>query len=190
VALVARALSRLSGVEVSAEQVLTGRLAPEQFATRAVAALAREVEALERTRVPLGGIRLPRFHLGALPAGPVKAFEPGDAQQVVRADPGDFVVTADGDCMVPTVCHGDELICVFSDQATDGDVVVASYADDRGEWQSGVKRLRRETERAWLTCDNRSADPLGHRLYPDIHPAQIRLHGVVVGLWRPLRREK
>jgi hypothetical protein len=189
VALVAAALSEASGTAVSAENVLTGRLDAEAFASRAVEAFVRRAEQLSRPEGrSLGGIRLPRLHLGALPAGPVTGFETGDAQQVVRADPGDFVITADGDCMLPTLCDGDELVCVFAETAADGDVVVASYGDEAGEWQSGIKRLVHNGEGAILRCDNQSADPLGRRLYPDIRPRDLRIHGVVVGLWRPVRR--
>lgn len=188
VAQVAEALTRLSGTTVSPEHVLTGRLEPEQFASRAVEEFIRRASALERENgLPLGGIRLPRLHLGALPAGPVDGFEPGDPAQVVRADPGDFVVTADGECMLPAIGDGDELVCIAGDAATDGDLAVVSYADDNGDWQHGVKRVRREGDRLWLVCDNQSADAFGRRLYPDIHPTELRVHGLVVGLWRPLR---
>lgn len=187
VSAVAAALSELSGVTVTPEHVLTGRLAPEQFAARAVQAFMRSVSALDSSGLS-GGLCLPRLHLGALPAGQAPQFEPDEPRTVVRSDSGDFVVTADGDCMVPTLADGDEAICRFSESARDGDVVVCSYCDDGEEWQSGIKRLRQSGDRAWLTCDNQSADVHGRRYYPDIHPRQLRLHGVVVGIWRPLRR--
>ena len=186
---VAAALADLSGAPVRPEHVLTGRLDPEDFASRAVQAFVRRASELTRAEAAeRGGIRLPRLHLGALPAGPVAGFEAADTQQVVRADPGDFVVTADGDCMAPTVADGDELVCLCAETAADGEIVVVSYADADGEWHSGVKRLKRDGDRCWLTCDNLSADPVGRRLYPDILPADLRIHGVVVGLWRPVRR--
>ena len=187
VSAVAAALSELSGVTVTVEHVLTGRLAPEQFAQRAVRAFMRSVSALDSGGVA-GGVRLPRLHLGAIPAGQAAQFEPDEPQLVVRSDPGDFVVTADGDCMLPTLADGDEAICVFAESARDHDVVVCTYCDEAGEWQSGIKRLRQTGDRSWLICDNQSADLHGRRFYPDIHPAQLRLHGVVVGIWRPLRR--
>lgn len=189
---VAAALSELAGVEVTVEQVLTGRLRPEQFAARAVAAFVQRASELAGgptdERPAGGGIRLPRLHLGALPAGPAQAFEAGDPTTVVRSDTGDFVVTADGDCMLPTIGDGDELVCVWTEQAASGELAVVSYADDNGEWQTGIKRIGREGERLLLICDNRSADSFGRRIYPDIRPAELRIHGLVVGLWRPLRR--
>lgn len=188
VAQVAAALTELTGMRVTAEHILTGRMDPEQFATLAVESFIRQASELDREEgVPLGGIRLPRLHLGALPAGPAQAYEPSDPAQIVRADPGDFVVTADGDCMVPTIGDGDELVCVMASGADDGQVVVASYADESGEWQSGVKRLRKDGDVSWLTCDNQSADAFGRRLFPDITPTEVRVIGIVVGLWRPLR---
>ncbi|NUP99748.1 MAG: LexA family transcriptional regulator [Armatimonadetes bacterium] len=188
IAQVAAALTELTGITVTPEQVLTGRLAPEQFAERAVETFVKLASELEREpRLPLGGVRLPRLHLGSLPAGPAEAFEPGDAAVVVRSDPGDFVVTADGDCMLPTIGDGDELVCVAAEQADDGQITVVTYADGQHHWQSGVKRFRREGDRCWLSCDNQSADSFGRRHYPDIHPLELRVHGVVVGLWRALR---
>lgn len=188
IAQVAGALSRLSGVAVTPEHVLCGRLDPEQFASRAVEAFLRKASELQREpAAPLGGIRLPRLHLGALPAGPALNYEPGDPTLVVRADPGDFVVTADGECMLPTIGDGDELVCVARETAEDQQIAVVSYRDESGEWQAGVKRVRRQGELFWLTCDNQSADPLGRRLFPDIQPRELRVHGIVVGLWRPLR---
>ncbi|MBI5830846.1 MAG: S24 family peptidase [Armatimonadetes bacterium] len=184
---VAAALAEVSGVPVTAEHVLTGRLAPEQFAARAVRAFMRSVSALDSSGLS-GGIRLPRLHLGAVPAGSAPQFEPDEPHTVVRSDSGDFVVTADGDCMMPTMDDGDEAICVFAESARDHDVVVCSYCDEAGEWQSGIKRLRQSGDRSWLSCDNQSADVHGRRFHPDIHPTQLRLHGVVVGIWRPLRR--
>jgi len=184
---VAAALSELSGVPVTVEHVLTGRLEPEQFAARAVRAFMRSVSALDSSGLS-GGIRLPRLHLGAVPAGQALHFEPDEPQTVVRSDHGDFVVTADGDCMVPTLADGDEAICVYAESARDHDVVVCSYCDESGEWQSGIKRLRHSGDRNWLSCDNQSADVHGRRFYPDIHPIELRLHGVVVGIWRSMRR--
>lgn len=186
---VAEALSKLSGARISAHQVLSGRLEPDQFAVRAVREFVRAAEQLERTRdTGFGGIRLPRLHLGALPAGPAATFEAGDPQQVVQAMPGDFVVTADGDCMFPTLADGDQLICLAHDHADDQDVVVVGYAERFGEWQTGIKRLRRDGDRLWLTCDNPSRDALGGKVYGDIYPHELRIHGVVVGLWRPVKR--
>ncbi|MBI2297946.1 MAG: S24 family peptidase [Armatimonadetes bacterium] len=188
IAQVAAALTQLSGMSISPEQILTGRLGPEQLASRAVEQFIRMVSELEHEdAVPMGGVRLPRLHLGAVPAGPAATFEPGDPSQVVRADPGDFVVCADGDCMLPTIKDGDELVCVHAESAVDGEVVVASYADELGDWQSGIKRLRSNGGGVRLTCDNQSADALGRRLFPDIVPVELRVQGVVVGLWRPLR---
>ncbi len=189
VAQVAAALSRLSGVAVQPDQVMTGRLRPEDFGRRAVAEFLRRAQELDPADgLPNGdGVRLPRLHLGSLPAGPAETFQAAGSDLVVRADPGDFVVTADGDCMLPTLGHGDELVCVFTEQADDGQLAVVSYADEGGLWQSGVKRVRRDGDRLWLSCDNLGADSLGQRRYPDIHPAELRIHGIVVGLWRALR---
>lgn len=188
---VAAALTQLSGTPVTPENVLTGHLGPESFARRAVEAFVQRAAELGGGLMAsgaTGGVSLPRLHLGEVRAGPAAAFQAGDADTVVRADPGDFVVTADGECMLPTIAHGDELVCMWSEAAGDGELAMVSYCDQNGDWQTGVKRVRRDGPRLYLQCDNRASDALGERHYPDIHPDELRIHAVVVGLWRPFRR--
>lgn len=184
VAQVASALTELSGLSITASQVLSGRLEPEQYAARAVEEFIRLAGELgSGNGIPVGGVRLPR--LGLETAGPEGA-EVGTTEQIVSTDPGDCVVTAPDAAMLPTIAPGDELVCRLTGEAADGAVVVASYLLEDGIWRSGVRRLRCEGDLTWLMCDNQSADPYGQRLFPDEHPAGLTVHGQVTGVWRNL----
>lgn len=183
---VAAALTRISGVPVAPLHVLTGRLDPERFASLAIEAFVRLASELDDPGPAAnGGIRLPLLE----PEGArldANDLPPGEPAEVIRAAPGDFVLVATGRAMEPTIIAGDRLVGVRATAAADGDLVVASFAVAPGEWQFGVRRLRRDGERPILASDNLSADAFGRRVYPDVCPAELRIHGIVVGIWRAL----
>ena len=176
---VAAALSGLSGVDVSCEQVLCGRLEPERFAERAVSEFLRQVQRLgEATGPTAGGLALPRLHVTEAGA------ELRELAQVVRPELGEFCFTAAGDAMLPVIAAGDQVVCQAMAAVAEGQPAVVTWTDAGGTRQTEIRRVRHEAERVWLAADNLSTDAFGRRVYADQQPSECEIHGLVLGLWR------
>jgi repressor LexA len=93
----------------------------------------------------------------------------------------DFLLTVTGDSMVDAgILDGDTLVVQRSDDARNGEIVVALAGDDEAADEATVKRFFREPDgRVRLQPENASLEPI----YAD----HVRVLGRVVGVFRSLR---
>jgi repressor LexA len=139
----------------------------------AVAAPAREPDV---ARLPL---------LGRVAAGgPILAEE--NVEDVVGVpEPlgrgADFLLTVKGDSMIDAgILDGDTLVVQRTEDARNGEIVVALAGDDEGADEATVKRFFREADgRVRLQPENASLEPI----YAD----HVHVLGRVVGVFRSLR---
>ncbi len=92
----------------------------------------------------------------------------------------DFLLIAHGDSMVEAgILDGDTLVVQRTDDANNGDVVVALAGDDETADEATVKTFYREDGRVRLQPENSSLEPI----YAD----HVQILGRVVGVFRSLR---
>lgn len=130
-----------------------------------------------------GVARLPL--LGRIAAGgPVLAEENVEDVIAVPEPLGrgaDFLLTVKGDSMIEAgILEGDTLVVQRTDDARNGEIVVALAGDDESTDEATVKRLFREPDgRVRLQPENAALEPI----YAD----HVRVLGRVVGVFRSLR---
>jgi repressor LexA len=92
---------------------------------------------------------------------------------------GDFVLRVKGDSMVEAgILDGDLVVVRRTQDARDGEIVVALAGDDETADEATVKRFFREGGRVRLQPENRALDPL--------YPRHVQILGRVVGVFRTL----
>jgi repressor LexA len=139
----------------------------------------RRVEATAATDVA----RLPL--LGRVAAGsPLLAEENVEEVVAVPESIGrgaDFLLTIHGDSMIEAgILDGDTIVVQRSDDARNGDIVVALAGDDESADEATVKTFYREADgRIRLQPENAALEPI----YAD----HVRILGKVVGVFRSLR---
>jgi repressor LexA len=139
----------------------------------------RRVDAAAAASVP----RLPL--LGRVAAGgPLLAEENVEDVIAVPESLGrgaDFLLTIHGDSMMEAgILDGDTIVVQRSDDARNGDVVVALVGEDESADEATVKTFYRESDgRIRLQPENASLEPI----YAD----HVRILGKVVGVFRSLR---
>ena len=139
----------------------------------------RRVDAAAAAGVP----RLPL--LGRVAAGgPLLAEENVEDVIAVPESLGrgaDFLLTIHGDSMMEAgILDGDTIVVQRSDDARNGDVVVALVGEDESADEATVKTFYRESDgRIRLQPENASLEPI----YAD----HVRILGKVVGVFRSLR---
>jgi repressor LexA len=92
---------------------------------------------------------------------------------------GDFLLRVKGDSMVDAgILDGDLVIVRSTQDARNGDVVVALAGDDETADEATVKTFYREGDRIRLQPENRSLEP--------IYARHVQILGRVVGVFREL----
>jgi len=119
--------------------------------------------------------------LGQIAAGaPLLAEENvEDEVAVPESLQGDFVLRVKGDSMVEAgILDGDLVVVRRTQDARDGEIVVALAGDDETSDEATVKRFFREGGRVRLQPENRALEPL--------YPRYVQILGKVVGVFRAL----
>ena len=148
----------------------------------------RAIELTGHRRVAAAGIesdvqRLPL--LGRVAAGsPLLAEENVEEVVAVPESIGrgaDFLLTIHGDSMIEAgILDGDTIVVQRTDDARNGDVVVALAGEDETADEATVKTFYRETDgRIRLQPENASLEP--------IYAHHVKILGKVVGVFRSLR---
>jgi repressor LexA len=128
---------------------------------------------------------MPRLPLlGQIAAGaPLLAEENIDDRIAVPEPLGrnaDFLLTVKGDSMIDAgILDGDTLVVQETQDASNGDVVVALVGDDENADEATVKTFYREGTRIRLQPENSALEPI----YADY----VEVIGKVVGVFRSLR---
>jgi repressor LexA len=145
----------------------------------------RALELMGRDRsdgVAATGGDLPRLPLvGQIAAGgPLLADENiEDHVAVPERLNGDFVLRVKGESMIDAgILDGDLLVVQRTQDARNGDIVVALAGDDESADEATVKRFFREGGRVRLQPENSSMEP--------IYARHVQILGRVVGVFREL----
>jgi repressor LexA len=142
----------------------------------------RALELVGREPAALGGTELPRLPLvGQIAAGgPLLADENvEDHVAVPERLNGDFLLRVKGDSMVNAgILEGDLVIVQRTQDARNGDIVVALAGDDETADEATVKRFFRDSGRIRLQPENDAMDPIFARY--------VQILGKVVGVFREL----
>ena len=148
----------------------------------------RAIELTGHRRVAAAGIEsdVPRLPLlGRVAAGsPLLAEENVEEVVAVPESIGrgaDFLLTIHGDSMIEAgILDGDTIVVQRTDDARNGDVVVALAGEDETADEATVKTFYRETDgRIRLQPENAALEPI----YAD----HVKILGKVVGVFRSLR---
>ena len=148
----------------------------------------RAIELTGHRRVAAAGIEsdVPRLPLlGRVAAGsPLLAEENVEDVVAVPESIGrgaDFLLTIHGDSMIEAgILDGDTIVVQRTDDARNGDVVVALAGEDETADEATVKTFYRETDgRIRLQPENAALEPI----YAD----HVKILGKVVGVFRSLR---
>jgi repressor LexA len=92
---------------------------------------------------------------------------------------GDFLLRVKGESMVDAgILDGDLVIVRSTQDARNGEIVVALAGDDESADEATVKTFYREGDRIRLQPENRSLEPL--------YPRHVQILGRVVGVFREL----
>jgi repressor LexA len=92
---------------------------------------------------------------------------------------GDFILRVRGESMIDAgILDGDLLVVRRTQDARDGDIVVALAGDDESADEATVKRFFREDGHVRLQPENASMDP--------IYARHVQILGKVVGVFREL----
>jgi repressor LexA len=117
--------------------------------------------------------------LGTVPAGrPLVAYS--DIEEVLTTKtilPEGFSLRIQGDSMSPELKHGDYALVLPQRAAQDGQIVVALINGD----EHTVKRYRERRGKVILEPVNPAYEPV------EVDPEEVRIAGIVVGLYRRLR---
>jgi repressor LexA len=142
----------------------------------------RALELVGREPVAPGAAELPRLPLvGQIAAGgPLLADENvEDHVAVPERLNGDFLLRVKGDSMVNAgILEGDMVIVQRTQDARNGDIVVALAGDDETADEATVKRFFRDNGRIRLQPENDAMDP--------IFAQYVQILGKVVGVFREL----
>jgi repressor LexA len=145
----------------------------------------RALELVGRERmdaVPAAVNEMPRLPLvGQIAAGgPLLAEENiEDHVAVPERLRGDFILRVKGESMVDAgILDGDLLVVQRTQDARNGDIVVALAGDDETADEATVKRFFREDGRVRLQPENASMEP--------IYARHVQILGRVVGVFREL----
>jgi repressor LexA len=142
----------------------------------------RALELVGREPAALGGTELPRLPLvGQIAAGgPLLADENvEDHVAVPERLNGDFLLRVKGHSMVNAgILEGDLVIVQRTQDARNGDIVVALAGDDETADEATVKRFFRDSGRIRLQPENDAMDPIFAR--------HVQILGKVVGVFRVL----
>ena len=127
---------------------------------------------------------LPRLPLlGQIAAGSPLLAEENIEDQLAVPEPlgrnADFLLRVRGDSMIDAgILDGDTLVVQRSQDARNGEIVVALVGDDEGADEATVKTFYRDGGRIRLQPENASLEPL----YPD----HVQILGRVTGVFRSL----
>ena len=92
---------------------------------------------------------------------------------------GDFLLRVKGDSMVNAgILDGDIVVVQRTQDARNGEIVVALAGDDESADEATVKRFFRESGRVRLQPENDSLEPL--------YPEHVQILGRVTGVFRQL----
>jgi repressor LexA len=92
---------------------------------------------------------------------------------------GDFLLRVKGDSMIEAgILEGDVVVVRRSQDARNGEIVVALAGDDEAADEATVKRFFRESGRIRLQPENSALEP--------IYAAHVQILGKVVGVFREL----
>jgi repressor LexA len=92
---------------------------------------------------------------------------------------GDFLLRVKGESMVDAgILDGDLVVVRSTQDARNGEIVVALAGDDESADEATVKTFYREGDRIRLQPENRSLEPL--------YPRHVQILGRVVGVFREL----
>jgi repressor LexA len=133
---------------------------------------AQPVEAAEVTKLPI---------LGEIAAGgPMLADQyVEDYVSMPASTKGDFIVRAKGESMIEAgILDGDLLIVQRTQDARNGEIVVALAGDDETAEEATVKTFYREKGRIRLQPENATMEP--------IYMNHVQILGRVVGVFREL----
>jgi repressor LexA len=128
---------------------------------------------------------LPRLPLlGQIAAGAPLLAEENIDERIAVPEPlgrnADFLLTVKGDSMIDAgILDGDTLVVQETQDASNGDVVVALVGDDENADEATVKTFYREGTRIRLQPENSALEPI----YADY----VEVIGKVVGVFRSLR---
>ena len=128
---------------------------------------------------------MPRLPLlGQIAAGAPLLAEENIDERIAVPEPlgrnADFLLTVKGDSMIEAgILDGDTLVVQETQDASNGDVVVALVGDDETADEATVKTFYRENGRIRLQPENSALEPI----YADY----VEVIGKVVGVFRSLR---
>jgi len=157
-----------------------GLLRRDPTKPRALELLGRERREPEAQAVEAGDVtRLPI--LGEIAAGgPLLADQyVEDYVSMPSSTKGDFIVRAKGESMIEAgILDGDLLIVQRTQDARNGEIVVALAGDDETAEEATVKTFYREKARIRLQPENQTMEP--------IYMNHVQILGRVVGVFREL----
>jgi repressor LexA len=140
---------------------------------------ALELVGRERQEAPAAVDRLPL--VGQIAAGgPLLAEENVEGHLAVPETlRGDFLLRVRGDSMIDAgILDGDIVVVERSQDARDGEIVVALAGDDESADEATVKRFFRESGRVRLQPENDALEP--------IYAPHVQILGRVTGVFRQL----
>jgi repressor LexA len=139
----------------------------------------REAESAQAAADARDVARLPL--LGEIAAGGL-LFAEQNIEELIpmpAATKGDFLLRVKGESMIEAgILDGDLVIVQRTQDARNGDIVVALAGDDESADEATVKTFYRESGRIRLQPENASMDP--------IYAAHVEILGRVVGVFREL----
>ena len=141
---------------------------------------ALELVGRERREAPAGSVdKLPL--VGQIAAGGPLLAEQNveDHLAVPETLRGDFLLRVKGDSMINAgILDGDIVVVQRTQDARNGEIVVALAGDDASADEATVKRFFRENGRVRLQPENASLEPL--------YPEHVQILGRVTGVFRAL----
>ena len=145
----------------------------------------RALELVGRERgesIPVVAAEMPRLPLlGQIAAGGPLLAEENIEDHMAVPEPlrGDFILRVKGESMIDAgILEGDLLVVQRTQDARNGDIVVALAGDDESADEATVKRFFREDGRVRLQPENASMEP--------IYARHVQILGRVAGVFREL----
>jgi repressor LexA len=143
---------------------------------------ALELVGRERAEAPPAESAAPRLPLvGQIAAGGPLLADENIEDHIAVPDrlSGDFILRVKGESMIEAgILDGDLLVVQRTQDARNGDIVVALAGDDEGADEATVKRFFRDDGRVRLQPENQSMEP--------IYARHVQILGKVVGVFREL----